>query len=148
MNLKIHYLNPNCQLTKDAGNSGYDLKANIQSPIVLQPHETKLIPAGILLQIPIGYEGQVRSRSGLSLKNGVIVLNSPGTIDASYRGEVGVILHNTSTEPFTIQPFDRIAQIVFCPIVTVDFVPSTADELEPSKRGVYGFGSTGTGIVI
>jgi deoxyuridine 5''-triphosphate nucleotidohydrolase (dut) len=112
-----------------------------ERPVVLHPGERKLIPTGIAIAMPVGLEAQVRPRSGLALKHGVTVLNTPGTIDADYRGEVGVILINLGQEPFTVQRGDRIAQLVF------QYVPRVAlvevEELPPSERGAGGFGSTG-----
>jgi len=123
------------------GASGFDLRAAVKDPVVLRPGERKLIPTGIAIAMPDGLEAQVRPRSGLALKHGVTVLNTPGTIDADYRGEVGVILINLGQEPFTVQRGDRIAQLVF------QYVPRVAlvevEELPPSDRGAGGFGSTG-----
>ncbi len=121
--------------------AGADLKAALSAPLTLSPGATALVPTGIHIAIPIGYEGQVRPRSGLALKHGLTVLNTPGTIDSDYRGEVKVILINLGSEPITIQPGDRIAQIVFSPVVQAEFVP--VRDLSPSERGTGGFGSTG-----
>ena len=96
------------------GSAGLDLRANILEPISLNPFERKLIPTGLFLEIPLGYECQIRPRSGLALNYGISVLNAPGTIDSDYRGEVGVILINLSSENYTINPGDRVAQMVFC----------------------------------
>jgi len=123
------------------GSAGMDIRANLEIAQTLLPLERTLIPTGIYLGIPKGIECQVRPRSGLALKKGITVLNSPGTIDSDYRGEVGVILVNLSNEPFTIEPLDRIAQLVFCPIIQVTLTPT--DTLETSDRGSGGFGSTG-----
>jgi dUTP pyrophosphatase len=122
--------------------SGVDLFAAIENGeyITLMPGETKLIPTGISIEIPPGYEGQVRSRSGLALKNKIVVLNSPGTIDSDYRGEVGVILCNLGQEKFVIKRGDRIAQLVFIPIVQAFL---EVGELSNTKRGEGGFGHTG-----
>lgn len=121
--------------------AGMDLQANIQYPIAILPGETKLIPTGLSMELMPGYEAQIRPRSGLALKSGITVLNSPGTIDADYRGEIGVILHNTSNQTFTVNPGDRIAQMVIARYERVDFV--IADQLSDTERGTGGFGSTG-----
>lgn len=121
--------------------AGMDLQANIQHPISILPGETKLIPTGLSMELMPGYEAQIRPRSGLALKSGITVLNSPGTIDADYRGEIGVILHNTSGQTFTVNPGDRIAQMVIARYERVDFV--IADQLSDTERGTGGFGSTG-----
>lgn len=120
--------------------AGMDLRANISSPITLKSLERKLIPTGLFLELPAGFEAQVRPRSGLALKNGITVLNSPGTIDADYRGEVGVILINLSTEEFTIQDGDRIAQMVIAKHESTEWQQVT--ELIETVRGNGGFGST------
>ena len=123
------------------GAAGMDVRANIMAPICLAPGERILVPTGLYLEIPNGLECQVRPRSGLALKKGITVLYTPGTIDSDYRGEVGVILINLSTEIFTIEPNDRIAQLVFCPVIQVTLIET--DALESSDRGTGGFGSTG-----
>jgi dUTP pyrophosphatase len=123
------------------GASGLDLLACIDEPVDLEPGRAKLIPAGICLEIPRGVEGQVRPRSGLALRHGVTVLNSPGTIDSDYRGEVGVILINHGREPLRIKRGDRIAQLVFCPVTPV--VLEESEDLRGSERGDGGFGHTG-----
>jgi dUTP pyrophosphatase len=119
-----------------------DVRANIDSPIVLTPMSRALIPTGLYLEIPQGFECQVRPRSGLALKKGVSVLNTPGTIDADYRGEVGVILFNMSDEDFTVENGERIAQLVFAPVLQVEWDES--EMLTETDRGAGGFGSTGT----
>jgi dUTP pyrophosphatase len=121
--------------------AGMDIYAAVTEPVTLAPGETKLIPTGFALALPPGYEAQVRPRSGLALKKNIGILNSPGTIDADYRGEVGVILTNFGREPFTVQRAERIAQLVIAPVVQagLKFVP----ELPESGRGAGGFGSTG-----
>ena len=124
-----------------AGAAGMDVRANLSSTVYVSPGERMLVPTGLYLEIPAGLECQVRPRSGLALKKGITVLNTPGTIDSDYRGEVGVILINLSTEIFTIEPNDRIAQLVFCPVIQVTF--RETDALESSERGTGGFGSTG-----
>jgi dUTP pyrophosphatase len=121
--------------------AGLDLKANIEDIITLKPLERTLVKTGLFLEIPEGYEAQVRPRSGLAFKNGVTVLNAPGTIDADYRGEVGVILVNLSNDDFTIQPGDRIAQIVFAKFEQAEWID--VDALSETVRGEGGFGSTG-----
>ncbi|MBC7288166.1 MAG: dUTP diphosphatase [Armatimonadetes bacterium] len=124
-----------------ANSAGMDLRAHISQPITIAPGERTLIPTGIRLAIPPGYEGQVRPRSGLAIRHGLTVLNSPGTIDADYRGEVKVVLANLGSEPVTIQPGDRIAQLVIAPVVRAFLV--RVEELPESDRGEGGFGHTG-----
>lgn len=121
--------------------AGVDLRANTVEDIILPPLGRTIVPTGLFLEIPAGYEAQVRPRSGLAAKKGVTVLNAPGTIDADYRGEVGVILVNLSQEPFTIAPGERVAQMVFARHEQVEWVE--AESLEDSERGAGGFGSTG-----
>jgi dUTP pyrophosphatase len=123
------------------GAAGMDVRANLSSTVDVSPGERMLVPTGLYLEIPVGLECQVRPRSGLALKKGITVLNTPGTIDSDYRGEVGVILMNLSNENFTIEPNDRIAQLVFCPVIQVTLIET--DALESSDRGTGGFGSTG-----
>ena len=121
--------------------AGMDLSANLEEPIVLKSLERKLIPTGIFLELPAGYEAQVRSRSGMALKHGLMVLNSPGTVDADYRGEIGVILANISSDEFIIQDGERIAQLVIAKHETAEWLE--VETLEESIRGTGGFGSTG-----
>ena len=121
--------------------SGLDLRANILEKIILAPFERKLIPTGLSISIPEGYEAQVRPRSGLSIKNGITVLNSPGTIDSDYRGDIGVILINLSKESYTINPGDRMAQLVFSKYEKIEW--GIVSDLTDSNRGKSGFGSTG-----
>lgn len=121
--------------------AGMDLRANLDQPVVLQSLERSMIPTGLFLEIPKGYEGQVRPRSGLAAKKGITVLNSPGTIDADYRGEVKVILVNLSNEPFTVEDGERIAQLVIAKHERVEW--EQASELNETGRGTGGFGSTG-----
>lgn len=121
--------------------AGVDLRANIDTPVTLQPLERSLIKTGLFLEIPEGFEAQVRPRSGLALKKGISIPNSPGTIDADYRGEVGVILVNLSNEPFTIEDGDRIAQLIFAEVTQAEW--SLVEELTETERGAGGFGSTG-----
>ena len=123
------------------GSAGVDVRAFISSPITLKPLERKLIPTGLKLEIPLGYEIQIRPRSGLAYKNGITVLNSPGTIDSDYRGEIGVLLVNLSNEPFEILSGERIAQMVLAKHELPHFTEQNS--LARSERGVGGFGSTG-----
>jgi dUTP pyrophosphatase len=129
-----------------AGSAGFDLRAASDGELSLAPGARALIPTGYVLEIPAGFEGQVRPRSGLALKHGVTVANAPGTIDSDYRGEVGVILINLGAEPFSIRRGDRIAQLVIAPVAEVEWDEALAgDELESTERGTGGFGSTGVG---
>ena len=121
--------------------AGLDLKAVLDAPISMAPLERKIIGTGLKIALPEGYEAQVRPRSGLAAKHGVTVLNAPGTIDADYRGEIGVILVNLSNDSFTIQPGERIAQLVVAPYTQVSWQPTA--NLEETDRGEGGFGSTG-----
>jgi len=122
--------------------SGADIRANLLNDITLNSGESTLIPTGIHLHIPDGYEGQIRPRSGLALKYSITVLNTPGTIDCDYRGEIKIILINHGKKNFIIHNKDRIAQIVFTPVVQAVFVQT--NNLTASERGIDGFGSTGT----
>ncbi len=122
--------------------SGVDLRAAIDNQIKIDTQEIKLIPAGIKLIIPEGYEGQIRSRSGLALNHGITVLNSPGTIDSDYRGEIGIILINHSKCSFLIKPGMRVAQLVFSPVIKCNFKEINIDKYK-TKRNKKGFGSTG-----
>ena len=121
--------------------AGMDLRANLDTPIVLQPLERALVPTGLFMALPQGYEAQVRPRSGLAIKKGITVLNSPGTIDADYRGEVCVILVNLSSEPFTITDGERIAQMVIARHEQVEWCE--CEVLDETDRGAGGFGHTG-----
>ena len=123
------------------GSSGADLRAFLSEPIVLQPLERSLVPTGLFLEIPHGWEAQVRPRSGLALKQGLTCLNSPGTVDSDYRGEIKCIMVNLSNEPQVIEPGDRIAQLVVAHYERITWEPAT--ELGQSDRGAGGFGSTG-----
>ncbi|WP_374302528.1 dUTP diphosphatase [Ferrovibrio sp.] len=127
--------------TADA--AGLDLLAALAEPVTLKPGERKLIPTGLSIAVPPGFEAQVRPRSGLALKHGVTVLNAPGTVDADYRGEVGVILINHGDQPFVINRGERIAQMVVAAYSRVEWIE--AAELPQTQRGAGGFGSTGTG---
>ena len=122
--------------------AGVDVRAAIAEPIVLEPLGRALVPTGLFLEIPAGYEVQVRPRSGLAAKKGITVLNAPGTIDADYRGEVCVILVNLSGQPFTVESGERIAQLVLARHEVIEW--EEVDELSSSDRGAGGFGSTGT----
>jgi len=121
--------------------AAYDLRSRID--MTLPSGQVKLVPSGLFLELPAGFEAQVRPRSGLALKSGITVLNSPGTIDAGYRGEVGVILYNTGAQEFAIRRGDRIAQMVIQQLPDVELVP--VETLQDSRRGAGGFGSTGMG---
>lgn len=121
--------------------AGMDLRANIDTPITLRPMERRIIPTGLYIALPPGFEAQVRPRSGLALKHGITVLNSPGTIDADYRGEIGVLLVNLSTDDFIITEGERIAQMVIARHEQGEF--ELADELDDTERGAGGYGHTG-----
>jgi len=123
------------------GSSGMDLFASLTQEVILVPGERKLIPAGISVAIPEGFEGQIRPRSGLAIQKGIGIVNGPGTIDADYRGEVGVLLINFGKEPFTIRNGDRIAQMVISPVYRVTL--EEVDDLPPTRRQGGGFGHTG-----
>ena len=121
--------------------AGMDLRANIEEPITLRPMERRLVPTGLYIALPPGYEAQVRPRSGLALKHGITVLNAPGTIDADYRGEIGVLLINLSAEEFTVNDGERIAQMVIARCEQVDF--ELVEVLDETERGAGGYGHTG-----
>lgn len=121
--------------------AGMDVRANLAQPVVLNPLERKLIPTGLYIALPEGYEAQMRPRSGLALKHGVTLLNTPGTIDADYRGEIGVILVNLSSEPFTVNDGERICQMVVAPHSRVEWEPVAT--LDDTLRGAGGFGHSG-----
>ena len=125
-----------------AGSSGMDLAANIDANINLEPGKSTVVPTGLSIAIPLGFEVQIRPRSGLAAKNNISVLNTPGTIDADYRGAIKVILINLSEEMFVIEKGLRIAQMVVCPIIQAEF--EEVNELNETIRGTGGFGSTGT----
>jgi len=139
--LKEHAILPSYKSKQAAG---MDLYACLESPIILKPKDIKLIPTGIALEIPKEFEGQIRSRSGLALKHGIIVLNSPGTIDSDYRGEIGIILQNNGDRNFEINSGDRIAQLIINKIETVQI--QQVLYLSETERGNNGFGSTGMNI--
>ena len=121
--------------------AGMDLRANIDAPITLKPFERRLIPTGLHIALPAGYEAQVRPRSGLALKKGITVLNTPGTIDADYRGEIGVVLINLSQEDFVVEDGERIAQMIIARHEQGHFVP--VEVLDETERGEGGYGHTG-----
>lgn len=126
---------------KTALSAGMDLTANIDEPIELKPLERRLIPTGLFIELPAGYEAQVRPRSGMALKHGLTCLNSPGTIDADYRGEIGVIIANVSNDSYTIEDGERIAQLVIAKHETISW--EEVEVLDETERGAGGFGSTG-----
>lgn len=144
MNMKVKVINrshhplPEYATTASAG---LDLRANLDSPVTLQPLERKLIPTGLYIALPEGCEAQIRPRSGLALKHGISLLNTPGTIDADYRGEIGVILVNISNKPFEVRDGERIAQMVIARYEQVEWEP--AESLDATERGAGGFGHTG-----
>jgi dUTP diphosphatase len=124
-----------------SSSAGMDLRANIDSPIELKPLQRFLIPTGLFIELPMGHEAQIRPRSGLAFKNGITILNSPGTIDADYRGEIKVILVNLSDQPFTIHDGDRVAQMIVSKHERVEW--QISEELMSTERGAGGFGHTG-----
>lgn len=121
--------------------AGMDIRANLSEPVELKPLERKLIPTGLYIALPEGYEAQMRPRSGLAIKHGITLLNTPGTIDADYRGEIGIILVNLSSEPFVINDGERICQMVITSYTKVEWQPE--ETLEDTERGTGGFGHTG-----
>ena len=121
--------------------AGMDLRAAVESPVVIEPGQRVLIPTGLKIELPAGYELQLRPRSGLALRSGITLLNTPGTIDADYRGEIGVILINLSDQAFTVERGDRICQMVVAPCVQAEWLP--CDELADSDRAAGGFGHSG-----
>ena len=125
------------------GAAGMDLCAALREPIVIEPGTRQMIPTGLALAIPRGFEGQVRPRSGLAWRSGISIVNSPGTIDSDYRGEVGIVLINHGTEPFTVKPLARIAQLVIAPVVRAEVCAT--EDLDATARGPGGYGSTGSG---
>ena len=142
--VKIHVVNRGHQQLPayaTAQSAGMDLRANLDAPITLHPMERRLIPTGLHIALPEGYEAQVRPRSGLALKHGLTVLNAPGTIDADYRGEVGVVLINLSADDFVINDGERIAQLVVARYEQADLV--VVEELDETERGEGGYGHTG-----
>ena len=142
--MQIHVINTSkneLPAYETIGSAGMDVRANLEENLVLKPLERKLIPTGLSFEIPVGYEMQVRPRSGLAYKKGITVLNAPGTIDADYRGEVGVLLVNLSNEDFTVEHGDRIAQLVIAKHESPTLI--SVKELSSTERGAGGFGSTG-----
>lgn len=125
-----------------AGSAGVDLRAHVAGPVTIEPMKRELIPTGIAVAIPVGFEGQVRPRSGLALKHGVTLLNTPGTIDSDYRGQIKVIMINLGDKPFVVRPGDRIAQLVIAQVTSVTW--SEVDMLPETGRGEGGFGHSGT----
>lgn len=123
------------------GSAGMDLRANISESITLNPLERTIVKTGLFIELPVGFEAQVRPRSGLAAKKGITVLNAPGTVDADYRGEIGVILVNLSNEPFVVEAGERIAQLVIAKHERAEWV--SVEELSETQRGAGGFGSTG-----
>ena len=142
MKIQVHYSGkhalPQFETTQSAG---MDLRANIEAPVVLQPGDRALIPTGIKIALPDGYEAQIRPRSGLAYKHGITVLNSPGTIDADYRGDVGVLLINHGREAFTVEDGMRVAQMVVAQYSQFEW--ESVEDLDETARGAGGFGSTG-----
>ncbi len=123
--------------------AGLDLQADLSEPLTLAPLERRLVPTGLSIELPVDHEAQIRPRSGLALKQGLTCLNSPGTIDADYRGEIMVLLFNASNQPVTLQRGDRIAQMVIAPVTRAELIEVDARELTQTTRGEKGFGSTG-----
>lgn len=121
--------------------AGLDLRANIEEPFTLRPLERRIVPTGLYIALPEGYEAQVRPRSGLALKHGITVLNSPGTIDADYRGELGILLINLSNEDFVVNPGERVAQMIVARCEQAELVP--VEVLDETERGAGGYGHTG-----
>lgn len=128
-----------------AGSAGFDLPAAIEAELTLEPGQRELVPSGFSVAIPPGYEGQVRPRSGLALRHGIVLPNAPGTIDSDYRGEVKVILMNAGSEPFTLRRGDRIAQLVIAPVAAVEW--EEVERLDDTQRGSGGFGHSGQASV-
>ena len=137
----INKSHPPLPASATALSAGMDIRANLTEPVVLKPLERKLIPTGLYIALPEGYEAQMRPRSGLALKHGITLLNTPGTIDADYRGEIGVILVNLSSEPFTVNDGERICQMVIATYNQVSWKP--VEVLDDTQRGAGGFGHTG-----
>lgn len=128
-------------LYKTSGAAGADICALLEKPLVIESGKSAMVPTGLFFEIPEGYEVQIRPRSGLAAKNGVTVLNTPGTIDSDYRGEINVILINLGDKPFTVNNGDRIAQMLVAPVIQAEF--SVVTSLDETERGAGGFGSTG-----
>ncbi|MCH5347341.1 MAG: dUTP diphosphatase [Muribaculaceae bacterium] len=142
MKVKIVNKSPNALPCYETGSSaGMDVRAWLDEPVTLEPLERKLIPTGLSIQLPRGYECQIRPRSGLALRHGLSIVNTPGTVDADYRGEIGVVVINLSREPFTINPGDRICQMVIKEYTRVEW--EEVERLDHTKRGDGGWGHTG-----
>ena len=141
--MKIRFISKSGRVPQyaTAGSAGFDISAYLQEPFLLKAGQRALIPTGLFMELPPGYEAQVRARSGLAIKNGIGLVNGIGTIDSDYRGEVKVALINLGEEPFTVNNGDRIAQMVVCSYVRAETVP--AEEISETDRGSGGFGSTG-----
>ena len=140
--LKIHRIRDvSMPAYQTAGSAGMDLRAALDAPLTIESGQRVLVPTGLKMEIPAGYEGQVRPRSGLALKKGLTLVNAPGTIDSDYRGEVGIIMINLGQEPVTINPNDRIAQLVIAPVIQAEI--QEVDTLQDTERGAGGFGHTG-----
>ncbi len=142
MSVKVKITGNNLPKYQTENSAGMDLQAQLKEPLVLRPLQRALVPTGLRIELPAGYEAQVRPRSGLALKQGVTVLNTPGTIDADYRGEIGVILINLSDENFVINNGDRIAQLIIAKYEKIEW--NQVEELNDTSRGQDGFGSTGS----
>jgi dUTP pyrophosphatase len=143
--MKVKIVNKSANQLPEYGttlSAGMDIRANLDEPVLLGPMERKLIPTGLFIELPGGYEAQIRPRSGLALKKGISVLNTPGTIDADYRGEIGIILINLSVDEFVVNHGERICQMVINKVETVAW--EEVDSLETSRRGDGGFGHTGS----
>jgi dUTP pyrophosphatase len=145
--LRVHLLRPELARVPQyasEGAAGLDLHAALEAPLTIEPGERRAVPTGLVIALPAGHEGQVRPRSGLAIKHGLTVLNAPGTVDEDYRGEVQVLLVNLASEPYTIAPGDRIAQLVVAPVVRVRVeTVEQSDALGATARGEGGFGSSG-----
>ena len=143
--MKITRLEDNADLPLPAyeseGSSGMDIRAHVKDPVLVRPGEIKFLPTGLAISLPSGYEAQIRPRSGLALHHGIGMVNSPGTIDSDYRGEIGIILINWGEEPFLIKRGDRIAQMIISKVYRADLV--IVDDLDETSRGPGGFGHTG-----
>ncbi|MFC1535051.1 dUTP diphosphatase [Thermodesulfobacteriota bacterium] len=145
MSVKFKRLEDNTDLPlpdyETEGSSGMDIRASVKEPVLVNPGEIKLISTGLAVSIPDGYEGQIRPRSGLALKHGIGMVNTPGTIDSDYRGEIGIIVINWGHKPFTIRRGDRIAQMIIGKVYRVDIIG--VDDLDITQRGEGGFGHSG-----
>ena len=126
---------------KSMGSAGADIQASLNSPITIEPGQIKLIPTGIFIEIPEGYEAQIRPRSGLAINHGLTLLNTPGTIDSDYRGEIKIILANFGQNPFMVEHGMRVAQMIFCKVYRGDFI--ITDNISATERDIGGFGHTG-----